>query len=307
MTPDTPSPAARLIADLRLAIDAAVEAGERVALDFGAEMDVRMKSADQPVTETDLAVDRALHRRLLGERPGYGWLSEETRDDAARLSRDHVWIVDPIDGTSSFVAGHPDSVVSIGLADGRSGVAVVGVIFNPITGELYWAVRGAGAYGVLVETARQADVPPPLDGLCRIDSVDEIGPDGWGRFMIVHDVRREPQRPLRAFVSRSEEHDSDGVPPGWVAVARGSTAYKMVGVASGVGDGYFAGGPKSEWDVCAAALIVEEAGGRATDMNGEDLRFNRRTTDMVGIVCGADESVHAQLLDWVRAGWPDRQ
>lgn len=301
MTPPTPSPAARLIADLQLALDAAVHAGERVALDFDADMDVRMKSPDQPVTETDLAVDRMLQRRLIGERPGYGWLSEETRDDASRLGREHVWIVDPIDGTSSFVAGHPDSVISIGLVDGRGGVAVVGVIFNPITGELYWAVRGAGAYGVLLKSARHADVPAPLDGLCRIASVDEIGPDGWGRFMIVHDVRREPRPPLRAFVSRGDEQDGVVVPPGWVAVARGSTAYKMVGVASGVGDGYYGGGPKSEWDVCAAALIVEEAGGRATDYNGADLRFNRPSTDIEGIVCGAEEDVHAQLLAWLRA------
>lgn len=303
MTRASYSPAARWIEDLRLALGAAVHAGERVALDFGADMDVRMKSADQPVTETDLAVNRSLNLRLIGERPAYGWLSEETRDDAARLERDLVWIVDPIDGTSSFVAGHPDSVISIGLADGRSGLAVVGVIFNPITGELYWAVRGGGAYGVLLESARHAEVPPPLDRLYRIGSLDEIGPDGWGRFMIVHDVKSEPRPPLRAFVSRADEHDSDVVPPGWVAVARGSTAYKMVGVASGVGDGYFAAGPKSEWDVCAAALIVEESGGRATDTEGEDLRFNRPVTDMAGIVCAAEEAVHAQLLAWVRTGW----
>ncbi|HEX6587637.1 MAG TPA: 3'(2'),5'-bisphosphate nucleotidase CysQ [Longimicrobiales bacterium] len=303
MTGEPTSAAAARIADLRLAIEAAVHAGERVALDFGGAMDVRMKSADQPVTETDLAVNRSLHLRLMGERPDYGWLSEETRDDPARLERDLVWIVDPIDGTSSFVAGHPDSVISIGLADGRSGLALVGVLFNPITGELYWAVRGAGAYGVLLQTARHEDVAPPLDRLCRIASVDDIGPDGWGRFMIVHDVKSEPRPPLRAFVSRADEHDSSVVPPGWVPVARGSTAYKMAGVASGAGDGYFASGPKSEWDVCAAGLIVEEAGGRATDLDGVDLRYNRRSTDIRGIVCGAEESVHAELLGWVRSGW----
>ena len=303
MSADGASPAARRIADLCLALDAVVGAGERVALDFGTELVVRHKSPEQPVTDADLAVDRALRERLIGERPGYGWLSEETRDDAARLEREHVWIVDPIDGTSSFVAGIPDSVVSVGLVEGRTGIAVVGVIFNPLTGELYWAVRGGGAYGVLIEPARHVDVDPPLDRLVRVDSVADIGPEGWGRFMIVHDVRTEPRSPLRAFVSRADEPDTDGVPPGWVAVARGSTAYKMVGVASDVGDGYFASGPKSEWDVCAAALIVEEAGGRATDLNGEDLRFNRASTDMAGIVCASDPKVHAQLVGWLRGGW----
>lgn len=297
------SDAARLIDDLCLALDAVVRAGERVALDFGAHGDVTMKSPAQPVTEADLAVDRELRERLIGERPVYGWLSEETRDDRSRLNREHVWIVDPIDGTSSFVAGYPESVVCVGLAEGRSGGAVVGVVFNPMTGELYWAVRGGGAYGVLLETARHVDVGGPSSGLSRVASVADIGPEGWGRFMIVHDVAAAPRDPPRALVSRAEELESTDIPPGWDRIQRGSTAYKMVGVAAGVGEGYFAGGPKSEWDVCAASLIVEESGGRATDLNGEDLRFNRPETEMTGIVCAIDPAMHATLLDWLRSGW----
>jgi myo-inositol-1(or 4)-monophosphatase len=77
----------------------------------------------------------------------------------------------------------------------------------------------------------------------------------------------------------------------------------MIGVASGVGDAYFATGPKSEWDVCAAAVIVEESGGRVTDLDGEDLRFNRESTDMRGVVCASEEDVHAQLIAWLRGGW----
>lgn len=298
-----PSPAARLIDDLCLALDAVAGAGERVALDFGAHGEVRHKTADQPVTDADLAVDRALRERLTGERPDYGWLSEETRDDPARLERDHVWIVDPIDGTRSYIAGYPESVVCVGLADGRSGVAVVGVVHNPLTGELYWAVRGGGAYGVLLDAARHVDVDGPASRLVRVASVADIGAEGWGRFMIVHDVAAAPTDPPRAMVSRAEETESSDLPPGWTRIQRGSTAYKMVGVAARAAEGYFAGRPKSEWDVCAASLIVEESGGRATDLNGEDLRFNQRDTDMAGIVCASDPALHATLLDWLRSGW----
>ena len=297
--------AASRIADLCLALDAVVRAGERVARDFGRHGDVRLKTPAQPVTDTDLAVDRALKQRLLGERPAYGWLSEETRDDPARLGRDHVWIVDPIDGTSSFIAGYPDSVVALGLVETRTGEAVVGVVFNPITGELYWAVRGGGAYGVLIEDARHAEVEPPLDGLARVASVAEVGPDGWGRYMIVHDVRAPSAGPLRAFVSRADEEGSAETPPGWSRIQRGSTAYKMVGVAARVADAYYARGPKREWDVCGAALILEEAGGRATDLNGEALRFNLAETERTGIVCAADPEVHAELISWLRTGWRD--
>lgn len=297
------SDAARRIDDLCLALEAVVHAGERVALDFGAHGEVRLKSPEQPVTEADLAVDRALRERLIGERPDYGWLSEETRDDLTRLERERVWIVDPIDGTSSFIAGRPESVVCVGLVEGRSGLAAIGVVFNPVTGELYWAVRGGGAYGVLIESARHVDVEPPLDGLAHVDSVDDIGPDGWGRFMIVRDVAAEPRTPRLVLVSRSDELEPDDVPPGWERLARGSTAYKMVGVASAVGDAYVGRGPKSEWDVCAASLIIEESGGRVTDLSGEDLRFNREVTDLRGVVCAIDAPLHATLLDWLRTGW----
>ena len=297
------SEAASRIDDLCLALDAVVSAGERVAEDFGRHGDVRMKSADQPVTETDLAVNRELRGRLIGERPDYGWLSEETRDEPSRLERDLVWIVDPIDGTSSFIAGYPDSVVCVGLAEGRSGRAVLGVVFNPVTGELYWAVRGGGAYGVLIEGARHVAVDAPLDRLVRVGSVAEIGPNGWGRFMIVHDVASGPRQPARALVSRADEDESPDVPPGWERVARGSTAYKMIGVASAVGDAYVGTGPKSEWDVCAPSVIVEESGGRVTDLDGEDLRFNRETTTMRGVVCAFDPEVHATLITWLRTGF----
>ena len=293
------SEAARRLDDLRLALGAAVRAGERVAADFGAHGDVRMKTPDQPVTEADLAVDRELRERLLGERPDYGWLSEETRDDRARLACDFVWIVDPIDGTRSFIEGYPESVVCVGLADGREGAAVVGVVHNPMTGELYWAVRGGGAYGVLVETARTVEVEAPLTGLARTGSVADLGPDGWGRYMIVQDVKAREERPRRMMTSRSSEPEELYVPEGWVRIRRGSTAYKMVGVAAGVADAYLARGPKSEWDVCAAALIVEEAGGRVTDLSGAELRFNRPESEMRGVVCAGDRDVHAMLLDWL--------
>src|SRR5262249_17965162 len=107
---------------------------------FRAETEVRFKSPDQPVTDADLAADRILHEMLLGARPEYGWLSEETRDSPERLGRERLWVVDPIDGTNSFVLGIPEFAVSIGLVD--RGRPVIGVVYNPATDELYHAVAG---------------------------------------------------------------------------------------------------------------------------------------------------------------------
>src|SRR5690554_3218751 len=91
--------------ELHAAFRAAWLAGERVMQDFGGEHEVVEKSPDQPVTPADLDADRILHESLGRATPGYGWLSEESADRPDRLEAERVWIVDPIDGTSSYIVG----------------------------------------------------------------------------------------------------------------------------------------------------------------------------------------------------------
>ena len=114
-----------LRAELDLATRAARAAGEAVMRSFRTEQEVHYKSPGQPLTEADLEADRLLRTLLVGERPEYGWLSEVTADSPERLQRQRVWVVDPIDGTNSFVQGRAEFVVSVGLVDG--GRAVLGV------------------------------------------------------------------------------------------------------------------------------------------------------------------------------------
>src|ERR1700739_2916468 len=124
---------------------AALGAGEilrRYFRDRGYE--VGSKGRDNPVTSADLEADAALREHLSGAFPDYGWLSEETADNPARLSRRRVWIVDPLDGTKEFIKGIPEFVVAIALAE--DGVPVLGVTYNPIKNELFWAARGMGCH-----------------------------------------------------------------------------------------------------------------------------------------------------------------
>src|SRR5690606_4407700 len=107
---------ARDDADLALAVEAARAAAEVIRSFAGKQLDVRHKSPNQPLTAADLAADALLRERLHGSRPDYGWLSEETADSPDRLERQSVWIVDPIDGTRSFIAGRPEYSISVGLA-----------------------------------------------------------------------------------------------------------------------------------------------------------------------------------------------
>src|SRR5262249_48805558 len=106
--------------------------------------EIGSKGRDNPVTEADLEADRALKTMLHGAFPDYGWLSEETVDNEDRLNRSRVWIVDPLDGTKEFIKGIPEFCVAVGLVE--DGVPVLGVTYNPIRREMFWAARGIGCH-----------------------------------------------------------------------------------------------------------------------------------------------------------------
>lgn len=252
-------------ADLALALDAARAAADVIRSYVGRPLDVRHKSPDQPLTLADLAADALLRDRLHGARPDYGWLSEESADSAGRLELHRTWIVDPIDGTRSFIAGRPEYSISIGLA--VDGVPRVGVILNPATREIFHAVRGMGAFW----QEEQGGGPVRLSA--------------------------EPRPGAELVASRSDLKAGwlQEIGRGWTLRPIGSTAYKLALVAAGRAAGYITRGHRSEWDLCAGVLLIEEAGGRITDASGEQIRFNRREPDVDGVVA-APEALHARLL-----------
>ncbi|HSJ31115.1 MAG TPA: 3'(2'),5'-bisphosphate nucleotidase CysQ [Longimicrobiales bacterium] len=254
-------------ADLALAIDAARRAGAVVMRYFGRDLVVEHKTPDQPLTEADLAANAVLHEVLIGARPDYGWLSEETRDHPDRLARSRVWIVDPIDGTTSFIAELPEFAISVGLV--HDGVPIVGVVYNPARDEMYHAARGAGAF---ISRGGATAEPVHVSGR-RIDD-------------------RVTMLASRGEIAAGEFDPFRG---GWRIEPAGSTAYKLAGVAAGAGEAFVSRGPKSEWDICAGVLLVSEAGGRATDLDGAALRFNREDPYVHGILA-TNGVVHDAVL-----------
>ena len=105
--------------------------------------EVARKANEDPVTTADLEADRILKEALLADLPDAGWLSEETRDNPARLACDRVWVVDPIDGTKEFVTGIPEFAVSVALVESRRPVRAA--VYNPVREEMFLAARGSGA------------------------------------------------------------------------------------------------------------------------------------------------------------------
>jgi len=239
---------------LNMMVEAAKAAGRVIVSGLS---DVRIvgpdKTALHPHTNTDLAAD-AVIREVLGPclDKRTGLLTEEQTDNPDRLTMGRVFIVDPIDGTHSLLEGTQDAVVSIALS--QYGQIIEAVVFNPFTGELWTAQKGAGAF----QDNRRLRVTP-CENLADATFLMSNTEHKTGR--------------LDIFKGRLN------------FTTRGSIAYKCVLVASGQAQGHFTVHERSEWDVAAAALIVEEAGGKVTDRQGKDLVFNQPNPVFNGIIC----------------------
>jgi myo-inositol-1(or 4)-monophosphatase len=247
---------------LEVAIDAAQAAGLTIRNLYGRQVPVGQKGDAGPVTEADLASNACIHDILRRAFPADGWLSEETVDGADRLGRSRVWIIDPLDGTWEFAMGVPEFVVSIGLA--VDGVAVLGVIYNPVTEEMFSGIRGGGAWlnGAPIQVSSTADVDASRFCVSRT----ETGKGLLKRFEAY--VKLQPM---------------------------GSVAYKCGLVASGRYEGVFTHNPRNEWDICAGVAIIEAAGGQVTDRGGQSFRFNQADPLKKPLV-GTNAYVHAALL-----------
>ncbi len=230
-------------------------AGRAILTYYQDSFSVRDKAPDNPVTDADLAADALLRERLGALLPEAGWLSEETADKPDRLDQRLVWVVDPLDGTKEFVMGIPEFSVSVALV--KNGQPWLGVVFNPLTGELFHAVRGQGTY---------------LDGRS------------------VRVSQKEHLAGANVDASRSERNRGEFAPFEELVNLRttGSIAYKLARVAAGQVDATWSRGPKSEWDICAGALLVEEAGGRCFDLDQRPFTFNKSFPKVNGIIATND-------------------
>ncbi|MGH7815083.1 MAG: 3'(2'),5'-bisphosphate nucleotidase CysQ [Candidatus Binataceae bacterium] len=225
------------------------------------------KGRDNPVTTADLEADRALKKILCGPFPDYGWLSEETADSDARLKCRRVWIVDPLDGTKEFIKGIPEFAVSIALVE--DGAPVLGVTYNPIERELFWAARGLGCH--LNERPARVTRRRTLRRAAVLASRSEIGRGEWDEF----------RGKLKV-------------------VPAGSVAYKLAMVAAGLADATFTRSPKSEWDIASGAALITIAGGTVADIGGRPVRFNRRNVLLKGLI--ADNGLlHRAILKIAQA------
>lgn len=217
------------------------EAGDLALTTFNASLKHWIKGKDLPVSEADIAVDNLLRERLLAIVPDAGWLSEETEDDPARLSRRQVWVVDPIDGTRAYIAGLVDWTISAALVEG--GRPIVAALFAPAENEFFSAIVGEGA-------------------ICngqRIIATEGESLDG---------ARLSGPR-------RTVEQLAVAVPSIMALPRVHSLALRFARVAQGRLDAALSGGSSHDWDLAAADLLVHEACGAMTTLSGDRILYNR--------------------------------
>jgi myo-inositol-1(or 4)-monophosphatase len=251
--------------DAKLLNDTVREAGALALSLFRTELKNWTKGASSPVSEADIAVNDLLEARLRSATPDYGWLSEESADDEARLARELVWIVDPIDGTRGYLAGREDWCVSVALVEGAA--PVLAAVFAPVTEEFFFAARGQGA-------TRNGE-PIFATGGTALDFARVAGP-----------------KPL---VERLKPTPADITLHPRIA----SLALRLCRVAQGDLDAAFAGGQSRDWDLAAANLIVQEANGRMTALSGDAILYNRREVAH-GVLVAAGRDRHASIVSHFR-------
>ncbi|HRE44012.1 MAG TPA: inositol monophosphatase family protein [Terricaulis sp.] len=251
--------------DLALLEAAAREGGALARALLTKPLEIHSKGEAGPVTNVDFAVNDLLTEKLRAARPDYGWLSEETPDDLSqRIGKARVFMLDPIDGTAAMIARAPQFTISIGIAE--EGKPFAGVVYNPMTDELYLGAPGEGA--------SLNGRPVHVSGCNAVEGMRMIG--------------------------QAQRFKASKWPEPWPEmqiITRQSIAYRMGIVGAGQADGTILFGAKNEWDIAAGAAIVLAAGGRVTDPWGGPVALNNRDPRVPGGIVAAGEKLHPLLIE----------
>ncbi len=225
------------------------EAGAAVLSFYGEDAGVTYKEKDNtPVTKADFASQDVLIRGLSGF--GYPIISEELMDDKSRLKAQRVWVIDPLDGTRHFLQNDGEFCVMVALVEGDQ--SILGAIYVPTKKELYYAQKGGGAY---VQNGN--DKPVEI-------KVSSVSDPSMAKMLI---SKNHLQKDDIEFAKRQGIVNR---------IVCGSAGIKAMRVAAGEAEVYINSTDKTgEWDACASDIIITEAGGKMTDMDGQLLRYNK--------------------------------
>jgi 3'(2'), 5'-bisphosphate nucleotidase len=261
--------------ELQIALELAREAGTAI-LDFyegPLEILQKLDAYDgEPVTQADKLANEIIVARLKREFPADGILAEESIDTAHRLDKSRVWMIDPLDGTTGFIDRNGDFAVQIGLSE--NGECVLGVVYQPLTGVLYHAVKGGGAW------LERADHQPEQMHVSEQLQISEMR-------LAASRSHRSPRMDtvFKALGLKDE-------------VRRGSVGIKVGLIVEQQCDLYIHLSPRTkQWDTCAPEIILNEAGGRITDLFGKPLRYNHTEVQNHNGVVATNGVAHRKIIE----------
>ncbi|HWV25107.1 MAG TPA: 3'(2'),5'-bisphosphate nucleotidase CysQ [Thermomicrobiales bacterium] len=267
--------------EVGVAIDAARQAAGVILGFYDAHTASTYTKGDgSPVTDADLASDKIL-RELIGSAfPEDGFLTEEGAQDLSRRNFERLWIIDPIDGTAQFIAGTGRFDILIALA--VHGKPVLAVSMQPVTGLIHVAVKGEGAWRITPEGAERFRIAPPSEPARVTSSKYYRGNDGREQIVRIAEAIGAAPPPIMDVGFQSRAFDDSQ-----------RTYDAFIGLWNPPGDS-----AAHEWDIAAPDLIVNEAGGRLTDLWGREFIYNKRNTHISGgLLVSASPELHQRLLD----------
>lgn len=260
--------------EMSVALELAREAGAAILDVYEGPFEIEQKADAgdlEPVTQADRVANEIIVNRLGREFPEDGILAEESIDTARRLGKSRVWMIDPLDGTTGFIDGNGDFAVQIGLA--KDGECVLGVVYQPLTGVLYRAVRGGGAW------VERPEIVPERASVSDHTDLATMR-------LAASRSHRSPRmdRVVQCFGVKQE-------------VRRGSVGIKIGLIIEQQCDLYVHLSPRTkQWDTCAPEIILHEAGGRLTDLFGKPLRYNLPEVQNRNGIVASNGVAHAQII-----------
>jgi 3'(2'), 5'-bisphosphate nucleotidase len=260
--------------ELRILKSAVKKAGREVMKRYCTNIEIETKKDNSLLTKADLASNKILTEEL--SLTGLPILSEEEKDNKERLNNEKVWIIDPLDGTADFIQQTGEFSVMVGLAE--NGVSVLGAVYLPATGELFYAEKEKGAF---VEK-------PTIGGEKQKIKVSDIFEASKARMVVSRNhLKPEDEKIAKKLKAREfKKTGSNGVKI--CLIAKGGAEF-FVNSGSGMG----------EWDSCAPEIILKEAGGKITDVNGDALLYNKKEPKNKSGIVASNGLFHNQIIKTV--------
>lgn len=260
----------KLKKELKIAIQASIKAGYKILEYYDDNKILKTKDENDfksPLTKADLEANKIIVDFLRKNFPDHSILTEEEKDDLGRLNNNYVWIIDPLDGTKEFINKNGEFTVNIALTYRQK--PVLGVIYIPVKDELFYSLKDVGAYH--------------MKNMINNKKISVSDKDRISDMILM--------------VSRSHSgKDEDDISKRFKKTIPAGSSLKGCLVAKGVADCYFRFGNTSEWDICAMNAILDEAGGKITDLNGKNILYNKKEILINGFIV-SNNKIHDKLVD----------